>query len=45
MHSQCNYLQYNSDTDSGEGGQSVGAKVGFGGYYWVSSPGDEMVQR
>ncbi len=26
-HSQCNYLQYNSDTDSGEGGQSVGAKV------------------
>ncbi len=26
-HSQCNYSQYNSDTDSGKGGQSVGAKV------------------
>ncbi len=29
MRSQCNYLQYNSDTDSGEGGQSIGAKVGW----------------
>ncbi len=25
--SQCNYLQYNSNTDSGKCGQSVGAKV------------------
>jgi hypothetical protein len=41
--SQCNYLQYNFDTDSGEGGQSVGAKVGLAGT-WVSSPGDEMVR-
>jgi hypothetical protein len=29
MRSQCNYMQYNSDTDSGEGGRSVGAKVGW----------------
>ena len=44
MLSQCNYLQYNSDTDSGKGGRSVGAKVGWR-LLWVSSPGDEMVRR
>jgi hypothetical protein len=44
MHSQCDYLQYNSNTDSGEGGQSVGAKVGWW-LQWFSSAGDEVVQR
>ncbi len=44
MRSQCNYLSYNSDTDSDEGGRSVGAKVGWR-LLWVSSPGDEMVLR
>jgi hypothetical protein len=44
MHSQFNYLQYDSNTVSGKGGRSLGAKVGWQ-LQGFSSLGDEMVQR